>query len=80
MDLCGPFQTPIIGYKRKFLAITATLYRYRKRKLLTNRTEVGDYLGEYIAWLERRFKKNVKRSHANSVKGFLSMRKNTAQK
>lgn len=73
-DICGPFQTRMIGVKRCLLGMTYRTHRYTELQLLERRTEAGSHTQKRIAWPVRATVKAVKRIYAENAKEFICFR------
>lgn len=55
-DVCGPMWTPTIGGDLYLLILITVHQRFVQVPLLKSRAEVGEYLYEYIEYIDRKLR------------------------
>lgn len=74
-DVCEPLQTPTFERKSYFFALITALERFLRAFLIKEKSEVGEYIHEYIASVDRNTRRKTKRVHTDNAAEFVALRK-----
>lgn len=75
INVCGSYTCGNIRGEEIFLTSKVTLHHYLRMYLLKRTSKISERCFNFMAWLDRGFRHNVRRSFSNNLNGLLAFKK-----